>query len=137
MAVTWCCCRAPYWHPELEHLKNAPGRARPGLFHKRNPRVISRELVSARANVRRAQMVIARSGVQRLLGCAMLLVGMFGALPAAAAVASDGVRITILYDAFGKKSPLQKDWGYSAFVEYGEKRILFDTGDNPEILEKN
>ena len=40
-------------------------------------------------------------------------------------------RVTILYDAFGKSSRMEKDWGYSAFVEYGGKlsRLnLFRTG---------
>jgi 7,8-dihydropterin-6-yl-methyl-4-(beta-D-ribofuranosyl)aminobenzene 5'-phosphate synthase len=46
-------------------------------------------------------------------------------------------QITVLYDAFGKSSTLQKDWGYSALIEYGGKRILFDTGNNPEILAHN
>src|ERR1700758_4106728 len=46
-------------------------------------------------------------------------------------------QITILYDAFGKVSAMQKDWGYAALVEYGGKRILFDTGKNPEILAHN
>ncbi|HET7441634.1 MAG TPA: MBL fold metallo-hydrolase [Terriglobales bacterium] len=46
-------------------------------------------------------------------------------------------QITILYDAFGKDSAMQKDWGYAALVEYGGKRILFDTGNNPDTLEKN
>lgn len=46
-------------------------------------------------------------------------------------------QITILYDAFGKDSAMQKDWGYAALVEYGGKRILFDTGNNPSILERN
>src|SRR5262244_832204 len=46
-------------------------------------------------------------------------------------------KITVLYDAFGKVPRLQKDWGYSALVEAGGKRILFDTGDNPDILEAN
>jgi 7,8-dihydropterin-6-yl-methyl-4-(beta-D-ribofuranosyl)aminobenzene 5'-phosphate synthase len=46
-------------------------------------------------------------------------------------------QITVLYDAFGKRADLQKDWGFSALVEYGGKRILFDTGDNPDILEHN
>jgi 7,8-dihydropterin-6-yl-methyl-4-(beta-D-ribofuranosyl)aminobenzene 5'-phosphate synthase len=32
---------------------------------------------------------------------------------------------------------MQKDWGYAALVEYGGKRILFDTGNNPEILAQN
>jgi len=46
-------------------------------------------------------------------------------------------QITVLYDAFGKNPALQKDWGYAALIEYGGRRILFDTGDNPEILAHN
>ena len=47
------------------------------------------------------------------------------------------LQITVLYDAFGKISDMQKDWGYSALIEYGGKRILFDTGNNSDILEQN
>src|ERR1700686_571546 len=46
-------------------------------------------------------------------------------------------QITALYDAFGKSSDMQKDWGYSALVEYGGKRSLFDTGNHPDILAAN
>jgi 7,8-dihydropterin-6-yl-methyl-4-(beta-D-ribofuranosyl)aminobenzene 5'-phosphate synthase len=46
-------------------------------------------------------------------------------------------QITVLYDAFGKTPGMQKDWGYAALIEYAGKRILFDTGNNPEILEQN
>jgi 7,8-dihydropterin-6-yl-methyl-4-(beta-D-ribofuranosyl)aminobenzene 5'-phosphate synthase len=46
-------------------------------------------------------------------------------------------QITVLYDAFGKDSVMQKDWGYAALVEYGGERILFDTGNNPDILAQN
>jgi 7,8-dihydropterin-6-yl-methyl-4-(beta-D-ribofuranosyl)aminobenzene 5'-phosphate synthase len=46
-------------------------------------------------------------------------------------------RITILYDAFGRAAGMQKDWGYAALIEYGGKRILFDTGDDPDILAHN
>jgi 7,8-dihydropterin-6-yl-methyl-4-(beta-D-ribofuranosyl)aminobenzene 5'-phosphate synthase len=46
-------------------------------------------------------------------------------------------QITILYDAFGPTSAMQKDWGFAALVEFGGKRILFDTGDNPDILAIN
>jgi 7,8-dihydropterin-6-yl-methyl-4-(beta-D-ribofuranosyl)aminobenzene 5'-phosphate synthase len=68
----------------------------------------------------------------------LLLAGFFGSAATLAAEAgADVARITILYDAFGKPSAMEKDWGYSALVEYGGKRILFDTGDNPEILAKN
>src|SRR6266480_4581179 len=46
-------------------------------------------------------------------------------------------RITVLYDAFGKSSPLKKDWGFSAFIEYNGKRILFDTGNNADTFAQN
>jgi ribonuclease BN (tRNA processing enzyme) len=46
-------------------------------------------------------------------------------------------QITVLYDAFGKSSDMHKDWGYAALVEYGGRRILFDTGNNPDILAHN
>jgi 7,8-dihydropterin-6-yl-methyl-4-(beta-D-ribofuranosyl)aminobenzene 5'-phosphate synthase len=46
-------------------------------------------------------------------------------------------RITILYDAFGKSPSLKKDWGFSAFVEYNGKRILFDTGNNANTFAQN
>ncbi len=47
------------------------------------------------------------------------------------------VRITILYDAFGPREDLQRDWGFAALVEAGGKRILFDTGNNPAIFAHN
>jgi 7,8-dihydropterin-6-yl-methyl-4-(beta-D-ribofuranosyl)aminobenzene 5'-phosphate synthase len=46
-------------------------------------------------------------------------------------------RLTVLYDALGKASDMQKDWGYSALVEAGGKRILFDTGNDPVIFANN
>jgi len=46
-------------------------------------------------------------------------------------------QITVLYDSFGRSSDMHKDWGYSALIEYGGQRILFDTGDNPKILAHN
>jgi len=51
------------------------------------------------------------------------------------AVAKD--RVTILYDAFSDNKAVTKDWGFSALVEHDGKRILFDTGNNPEIFEHN
>jgi 7,8-dihydropterin-6-yl-methyl-4-(beta-D-ribofuranosyl)aminobenzene 5'-phosphate synthase len=45
--------------------------------------------------------------------------------------------ITVLYDAFGQTSAMKQDWGYAVLVEYGGKRILFDTGNNPDILAQN
>ncbi len=46
-------------------------------------------------------------------------------------------RITVLYDSFGNNPKLTLDWGYAALVEYGGKRILFDTGNNAAIFEHN
>src|SRR3972149_6738308 len=46
-------------------------------------------------------------------------------------------RITVLYDAFGAPSDLERDWGFAALVEYGGKRILFDTGNDASIFERN
>jgi 7,8-dihydropterin-6-yl-methyl-4-(beta-D-ribofuranosyl)aminobenzene 5'-phosphate synthase len=46
-------------------------------------------------------------------------------------------RVTILYDAFGGRPGLIRDWGFAALVEYGGKRILFDTGNNAEIFAHN
>ena len=69
---------------------------------------------------------------------------LFGALLTASGTAlcqastdASQPRITVLYDAFGRTAGLQKDWGYSALVEVGGRRILFDTGDNPDILAAN
>ena len=46
-------------------------------------------------------------------------------------------RVTILYDAFGEKKDLTKDWGFSALVEHNGKLILFDTGNNAPNFEHN
>ena len=77
----------------------------------------------------------------RFSGTLLLIVGGRTALgsPPQSASPSPASReqITILYDAFGKPGPMQKDWGYAALVEYGGKRILFDTGNNPDIFAQN
>lgn len=57
--------------------------------------------------------------------------------PAQEPGAQKPAQITILYDAFGKDRAMKKDWGFSALIEYDGKRILFDTGNNAEILEHN
>jgi 7,8-dihydropterin-6-yl-methyl-4-(beta-D-ribofuranosyl)aminobenzene 5'-phosphate synthase len=50
---------------------------------------------------------------------------------------AERARVTILYDAFGRGPAFEKDWGFSALVEYGDKRILFDTGNNAAIFAAN
>jgi len=78
------------------------------------------------------------------LGCLVAASGLFLAGRAAtnppqSAAKSDPneAQITVLYDAFGKTSNMQKDWGFSALIEYGGTRILFDTGNNADIFAHN
>ena len=59
------------------------------------------------------------------------------AAPARAAAPESKSQITILYDAFGTDPSMTKDWGFSALVEVAGKRILFDTGNDAEILAAN
>jgi 7,8-dihydropterin-6-yl-methyl-4-(beta-D-ribofuranosyl)aminobenzene 5'-phosphate synthase len=83
---------------------------------------------------------ISLSAFARLSAMLLLLWPMMGSANQErklSAPMADKAAITILYDAFGKRADLQKDWGFSAFIEYHGKRILFDTGDNPDILEHN
>jgi len=70
---------------------------------------------------------------------AMVLAGCAATSSPPQAAHTDSVKaqITILYDAFGKSSSMQKDWGYAALIEYGGKRILFDTGNNGDTLAQN
>jgi 7,8-dihydropterin-6-yl-methyl-4-(beta-D-ribofuranosyl)aminobenzene 5'-phosphate synthase len=69
-----------------------------------------------------------------VLCCAAL--ALVGA-SAAGSDAQQAQRVTILYDAFGPPSGLEKDWGFAALIEYGGRRVLFDTGNDAGILERN
>jgi 7,8-dihydropterin-6-yl-methyl-4-(beta-D-ribofuranosyl)aminobenzene 5'-phosphate synthase len=77
-------------------------------------------------------VVFRSAAILIVFGCALTIF----AAPMASA-GSTKPQITILYDAFGKESAMQRDWGYAALVEYGGKRILFDSGNNPEVLARN
>lgn len=59
---------------------------------------------------------------------------LFG--PSVATAQADN-RVTILYDAFGSVATMTKDWGFSALIEIGGKRFLFDTGNNAEVFARN
>src|SRR5215510_12977579 len=63
--------------------------------------------------------------------------GVIVLLRAGMAAAETPNRVTILYDSFGKSASLTMDWGFGSLVEYGGKRILFDTGNNARIFEHN
>ena len=71
--------------------------------------------------------------MRRYFSIALLFV-----LPCAVA-AAEGTpnQVTILYDAFGQSAGMTKDWGFSALIEYGGRRILFDTGNDADIFARN
>ena len=46
-------------------------------------------------------------------------------------------RITILHDSFGRRADLRKDWGFSALIEFGGRRILFDAGNDARTFADN
>jgi 7,8-dihydropterin-6-yl-methyl-4-(beta-D-ribofuranosyl)aminobenzene 5'-phosphate synthase len=71
-----------------------------------------------------------------------LLAGSAATLVAPIAVSTamaqtQAARVTILFDAFGRPSDLKRGWGYSSLIEYGGRRILFDTGSNGANFEHN
>ena len=68
---------------------------------------------------------------------ALALVLLPGGPPPPEGLTASANRVTILYDAFGDTPGMTKDGGYSALVEHEGKRILFDTGNNPETFARN
>jgi 7,8-dihydropterin-6-yl-methyl-4-(beta-D-ribofuranosyl)aminobenzene 5'-phosphate synthase len=68
------------------------------------------------------------------LAVAIACVLVISALPVEA---QQPARVTILYDAFGPPSDLEKDWGFAALIEYDGRRILFDTGNDAVIFARN
>lgn len=68
---------------------------------------------------------------------AFLLLAAVGFNVYAPAKAIQDDAITNLYDAFGKNSSLQKDFGFSCIVRHDGKTILFDAGSNADIFKQN
>lgn len=73
----------------------------------------------------------------RLADPTWLLLACVIAPPARATPPAPPNRVTILYDAFGDRAGLTRDWGFAALVEYNGKRILFDTGNNADVFANN
>ena len=73
----------------------------------------------------------------RLIHPASFILACALALPAHASPPASPNHVTILYDAFGGRAGLTRDWGFAALVEYNGKRILFDTGNNADIFANN
>lgn len=71
------------------------------------------------------------------LACLCLVCASAASIAAPPVTSTDKAQITLLYDAFGKPSELTPDWGFAAFIEYGGKRILFDTGNNRDTFAHN
>ena len=80
-------------------------------------------------------MVIRMSGVTHMRSYLLLIAALL--LGAGVANSQEQARVVNLYDAFGAPSSLKKDWGFAALVEYGGRRILFDTGNNADVFEHN
>ncbi|WP_422929731.1 MBL fold metallo-hydrolase [Singulisphaera sp. PoT] len=74
-------------------------------------------------------MRICRMGVMTILA--------WGLVVPIAASSEPADRVTILFDAFGERSELKKDWGFSALIESGGKRVLFDAGNDSAAFEHN
>lgn len=75
--------------------------------------------------------------MRRAFMLSLTLAGFVVAMPSAV-IAQSERRITVLYDAFGPPSDtLKMDWGFAALVEYGGRRILFDTGNNAKTFAHN
>lgn len=85
--------------------------------------------------MRRHHALLATVVLTATLGTA---VAVSGAEEAADASDTSTGRIVNLYDAFGpERAGVTKDFGFSAFVEYRGKRILFDAGTDADILRQN
>lgn len=76
--------------------------------------------------------------VSALAALVLLVLGCItpGALSQDAARGSGTDRLTVIVDAFGRPG-LELDWGYSALVEVGGRRILFDAGNSGDTFERN
>ena len=60
-----------------------------------------------------------------------------GAPAPAGTKASIGVTLTYLYDNTISTPGTKADWGFACLVESNGRRVLFDTGANPEVLRAN
>jgi 7,8-dihydropterin-6-yl-methyl-4-(beta-D-ribofuranosyl)aminobenzene 5'-phosphate synthase len=71
----------------------------------------------------------------------LLIIIQLAALPcinAQSKSAFSKIKLTNVYDAFGQKSEaFMQDFGFSCVVNYKGKMILFDTGTDAKIFEKN
>lgn len=67
----------------------------------------------------------------------LIAIGILALVVPGAVSAQSAAKVTVLYDAFGHPSDLKRDWGFAALIEYGDRRILFDTGNNADFFKFN
>lgn len=89
-------------------------------------------------------LVCGKGGSGKSLIVSLLIVQIFFAGVLAMAQKENGnenkedtSRITIIYDNNPFLKGLQTDWGFACLVEFGKTKLLFDTGDNGDILLSN
>ena len=46
-------------------------------------------------------------------------------------------KVTIVFDNYSTSPGLGASWGYAAIIEFKNRKFLFDTGGEAEILQKN
>lgn len=60
-----------------------------------------------------------------------------GVVSAPVVSAQDTPRITVIADAFSERDDVELDWGFAALIEYRGQRILFDAGNDGDLLATN
>ena len=70
-----------------------------------------------------------------LTGCGKSSAPSIPETRSASAVVSGPVKVTILSTMLATRGI--GEWGFSALVEVGDRRILFDTGNRPETVLQN
>jgi len=74
--------------------------------------------------------------IKRLRWVSLVAVAVW-VLGGVAVAAASQVTLTILFDNTVYDERLEADWGFAALIEYGERTILFDTGNSGSILLAN
>ncbi|MHB1169892.1 MAG: MBL fold metallo-hydrolase [Longimicrobiales bacterium] len=69
--------------------------------------------------------------VSTVIACAL------GVVSASVVSAQDTPRITVIADAFSERDDVALDWGFAALIEYRGQRILFDAGNDGDLLATN
>ena len=77
-----------------------------------------------------------RLSTLRVVGVSLLLVVSFTSLRAAEPAEVSRLKVTILSTMLADQAAVG-EWGFSALVEVDGHRILFDTGNHPDVVLRN